>query len=245
MTDTSYDMAGLSAKHSDAGAASRLKKRYWAEIRLKAYGIFAILLAAAALVVLIYTIVAKTLTVTNEYYLSLDVLMEADDRKLATLTDGNPATSVDLKKPLRNALREAANTDLKGRKARPLYDLVSRFEGYELGSIIEADPDVLGSKYHYEALLDDSVQLYLKGDYGSLEDAGSLGTLTISPGDSDDQVILEMPSNALGEARLAMREDRSQEGRVLRRSARDQERAFDETEALFEKCACPIKWEIK
>ena len=243
MSDTSYDMAALSAKHSDAGAASRLKKRYWAEWRLKAYGVFAILLAAAALVILVYTIVAKTLTVTNEYYISLDVQMEASDRQMTTLTDGNPDTSVDLKGPLRDALRDAANTDLKGRKARPLYDLVSRFEGYELGGIIEANPDVLGSSYHYEALLDDSVQLYLKGDFGFLEDAGSRGNLTIKPGESDDQVILEMPTNALGQARLAMREDRSQEGRVFRRSAQDQERAFNETQALLDDATDPAEKE--
>lgn len=243
MSDTSYDMAALSAKHSDAGAASRLKKRYWAEWRLKAYGIFAILLAAAALVILVYTIVSKTLTVTNEYYISLDVQLEASERQMATLTDGNPDTSVDLKGPLRDALREASKTQLSGRRARPLYDLVSRFEGYELGGIIEANPDLLGSSYHYEALLDDSVQLYLKGDFGFFEDAGSRGNLTIKPGESDDQVILEMPTNALGLARLAMREDRSQEGRVFRRSAQDQERAFNETQDLLDDATDPAEKE--
>lgn len=234
MTDTSFDMAALSAKHSDPAAARRLKRRHWAELRLKAYGALAILLAAAALVILIYTIAVKTLSVTTEYYLSLDVQLEVSDRHMAVLTDGNPDTLVDLKGPLRDGLRGAANTDIKGRAAAPLYSLVSRFEGYELSSVVQNDPDLVESKYHFEALLDDAVQLYLKGDFGRLEDAGSPGGLRLSPGEREDQLVLEFASNALGAARLAMREDRALEGRVFRQSARDQERAFNETEEQYE-----------
>ena len=137
MTDSSFDMAALSAKHSDPASARRLKRRHWAEWRLKAYGALAILLAAAALVILIYTIVVKTFSVTTEYYLSLDVQLEVSDRQMATLSDGNPDTLVDLKRPLRDGLRDAANTDIKGRKAAPLYSLLSRFEGYELSAIVQ------------------------------------------------------------------------------------------------------------
>ena len=236
MSDTFFDMSALSAKHSGPDAAKRARKRHRAEWRLKAYGVLAIMLAAAALVILIYTIAAKTLAVTSEYYLSLDVELEASERQIATLTDGDPATTVDLKKPLRNALKEAARTELKGRKARPLHALLSKFEGYELGEIAEANPDLLGERYHFEALLDDDVQLYLKGQFGKLEDAGASGTLTLSQGE-DDLVIGAISPGALGPIREAMRRDRADEERVLRRSARDQARAFDETEQEFERAA--------
>ena len=229
MSDHAFDMSALSAKHTDQAAAKRLKRRHWAELRLKAYGVLAILIAATALVILIYTIVSKTLTVTNEYYLSLDVTLDANDRHMVTLTDGNPKTLVDLKKPLRNALREAAKTDLKGRKARPLYALLSRFEGYELSEVLENDPALLGKNYSFEALLDDDVQLYLKGDFGRLEDAGSVGELMFLRGAADDQIVMALTPGALSAAREAMKQDRAAEAMALRRSARDQERAFNET----------------
>lgn len=233
MSDTSFDMAALSAKHSEPESKKRLSRRHWAEFRLRAYGVLAILLAAAALVVLVYTIASKTLTVTNEYYLSLDVKLEASKKHMTTLTDGNPKTLVDLKKPLRNALRAAAETGLKGRKARPLYALVSKFEGYELASVLEADPSLLGQNHSFEALLDDSVQLYLKGDYGTLQDAGSTGDLTLAADGDDDVINLQISMGALANARVAVQQDRAQEARVLRRSALDQERAFQETQVLF------------
>ena len=233
MSDTQFDMAGLSAKHTEPAAAQRIRKRHWAEWRLKAYGVLAIMLAAAALVILVYTIVAKTLTVTHEYYLSLDVELNASDRQIATLTDGNPATSVDLKKPLRSALKDAAQTELKGRKARPLNALLSKFEGYELGAIVEANPDLLGERYHFEALLDDDVQLYLKGEFGSLEDAGTQGSLALSAGE-DELVMATFSPTAFETVREALRRDRAEEERVLRRSALDQARAYDETLALLQ-----------
>ena len=233
MSDTSFDMAALSAKHSEPAAADRVKKRHRAEWRLKAYGVLAILLAAAALVILIYTVVSKTLTVTTEYYLSLDVEMSASKRQLVKLTDGDPATLVDLKKPLRAALKDAAQTELKGRAARPLNALLSKFEGYELAEILEANPDLLGERYHFEALLDDDVQLYLKGEFGSFQKAGAKGALALLQG-ADDLVTAAIAPSAFEPVREALRRDRAQEERALRRSARDQARAFDETKAKLE-----------
>lgn len=243
MAEKTINMAELSARHTSAESNRRTKRRHWAEVRLKAYGIVAILLAGAALIVLAYTIFLKTLTVTHEYYISLDVAVEASDRHIATMTDGNPATKVDLKKPLRNALRDAAGTDLSGRAARPLYELLSKFEGYELSDRVEADPQLLGDNYHFEALLDDYVQLYYKGDFGQLEDAGTSGPIRLAEGVSADEVLVEIAPDALGTARLLLREDRALESRNLRRGADDQARAASETAVLLENATAPAERE--
>ncbi|MEL6997452.1 MAG: phosphate ABC transporter permease PstA [Pseudomonadota bacterium] len=243
MTDTTtqpaFDMAKLSAKHTSQESEARIKRRHWAEFRLKAYGILAILFAAVALVILVYTIVAKTLTVTNEFYLSLNVPIELTDRQSAALTDDNPNTNANLENLIYQAIGEQLEAPHRGRSARPLKALVSTYEGFSLGEIVGANPDLIGGDYHFEALLDDNLQLYMKGDFGRLRDAGSAGPITISAGESEDQVVISAASNAFGNSRIAMREDRAAEGRALRRSARDQERAFNETQDTLDDTTDP------
>jgi len=231
MTDAIIDMTELSARHTSARSARRVRARHRAERRLKAYGTIAISLAAFALATLVCTIVVKALSASTVHHMSLDVDLEATDRQIAIMSDGNPATRVDLKKPLRAALRDAANADLSGRKARPLNALLSKFEGYELSNLVEAEPDLLGSTHRFEALLDDDVQLYLKGDFGELENVGAHGAIEIAPGESPDEAIIRIPATALGEARRLMRTDRAAEARQYRRSARNLARAVEQTEA--------------
>ncbi len=243
MANVEIDMTELSAKHTSAESSRRVKSRHWAEFRLKAYGILAISLAAIALAILMYTIVVKAFGVRYEYYVSLEVQIEAEEREIATMTDGNTATKADLKDPIRNGLRDAAETDIRGRSARPLYDLVSKFEGYELSDVVEANPELLGESYHYEALLDDDVQLYFMDQFGKLLDAGTQGDLQISAGPEEGQVLISVAPTAFSEARRLVRLDRGAEARVLRRIARDQNRAAEETLALLEDTEDPTERE--
>ena len=232
MADATINMAELSAKHTSAETARRTKSRHWAEFRLKAYGVLAILLAAAALITLIYTIMIKTVSVTNEYYLTLDVQIEADPAQMQALTDGNENTVVNFQRgPLRDAIIALAGYDGPKRKAKPLTDLLATYEGYTLGEVVERNPDLVGSNYNFEALLSDHVQLYYKGQFGRPIDAGTAGELSIEG--EGDTVTIQHPSNALGQARLAMRDDRALEARNARRSANDQARAADETADLI------------
>ena len=241
MSDNTINMAELSAKHRSAETGRRTKRRHRAAWRLQAYGIFAICLAGAALLTLMYTIGVKAISVTNEYYLAMDVEVEASDRHLATMTDGNLDTKVDLKKPLRNALREVAGSDLKGRKARPLYEILSKFEGYTLSDRVEADPDILGTSIVFEALLDDNVQLYYKGQFGRPVEAGTTGGLLLEPGADDGEVLLRYRDGALVEARAALRDDRALEARNARRSGDDQARAATETQSLLDQTTDPAE----
>ena len=242
MADATINMADLSAKHTSAESTRRTKARHWAELRLKAYGVLAILLAAAALVTLIYTILIKTVSVTNEYYLTLDVQIEADPAQMQTLTDGNDKTVVNFQRgPLRDSIIALAGYEGPKRTAKPLTDLLATYEGYTLGEIVEQDIELVGSSYNFEALMSDHVQLYFKGRFGRPVDAGTSGDLTIEG--EGDSVTLTHPSNALGDARLAMRDDRALEARNARRSGEDQERAADETADLLAQATDPAEKE--
>ena len=71
MADRPIDMTALSAKHTAPETARRVKRRHWAEIRLRAYGILAIATAVLALVILVYTIFSNMFPI-NTVDLSID-----------------------------------------------------------------------------------------------------------------------------------------------------------------------------
>ncbi len=234
MADMTIDMAGLSAKHTEPSSKKRLKRRRWAEFRLRSYGVLAISIAILALVILIYTIVAKTLTVTHESYLVLNTRIEVSDREMERINDPNPRLLPSLDKVVRGAIIDVTGQEVGRRERRQLTSLLSTDAGLELGRAVKENPDLIGTDYVFDALLDDQVQLYLKGDFGRLEDAGTNGIAILSAGDADDQVIVEVPPDSLAKAREFMQKDRGREARNARRSARDQARAVDETIAKLE-----------
>ncbi|MEM1298266.1 MAG: phosphate ABC transporter permease PstA [Pseudomonadota bacterium] len=232
MADASINMADLSAKHTSPETGRRTKARHRAEKRLKAYGILAIALAAGALITLMYTIAVKAISVTNEHYISLEVPLEASKRQMKLLTDGNPKTVANFERgPLRDAIMDAARYEGSKRKAKPLTELLATYEGYTLGEIVEQNQDLFGSSYHFEALMSDHVQLYYKGQFGRPIEAGTDGSMTITPGETEGEVVVDHQTNAFMAARAALRDDRALEGRNARRSANDQARAAEETQA--------------
>ena len=233
MTDQTIDMTALSAKHTEADAARRIRRRHRAEFRLRAYGIAAISVAVIALAILLFTVLSKTMSITEEYYLSLDVELELTDRQLAQITDDNPRTNADLARQIRSALKDAAQTDLSRRALRPLNDLIAGYEGYALSEIVSADPELIGERYHFEALLSDDVQMYLKGHFGRFQDVGSEGTITISAGADEGEVVITAPTSTFSLARQLMQADRAAEARRFSRQAADQARAYNETQALI------------
>ena len=229
MAGMTIDMARLSAKHTAPETKRRTRRRHWAEWRLRVYGILAILLAILALTVLLYTVVAKTLGVTEEYYLELETRILVDDRAMQRINDPNPRLLPSLDMVVRSAIIEATGQEIGRRERRQLTALLSTDAGLELGRAVKQSPDLINSDYGYDALLDDQVQLYLKGDFGRLKDAGTKGTAVLSVGDSEDQVTVDISPDALGTARELMQRDRRQESQNARRTANDQARAFDET----------------
>ena len=236
---TPIDMTALSAKHTAAASARRMRRRRWGEIRLRAYGILAIALAVAALAILVYTVVIKTASVANEYYVSLDVELQISERDAAKITDGNPRTNANLSRQIRAALKDAARSDLKRRKLRPLNDLIASYEGYALSEILSKSPDLIGGRYHYEALLSDDAQMYLRGEFGRPADGGTVGDLTIEPTKTAGEVTIAIEPGAFDRARDLLQADRSAEARRLQRQAANEARAFDETEALLTKASDP------
>jgi len=227
MTAT-VDMTAISAKHTSAESAQKIRRRYWSEIRLQAYGIFAIVLAAAALVILVGTIVINATSVVYESYLTITPTIEVDEGELEALQDPNPRRRANLSGLVRDAMLDAAGGDLDRSEARELFRLLSNNAGFELGDRIKSDLTLIGEEVHYEALLDDQVQMFFQGAFGEVLDAGTEGALQIERIEGEeDRVRLGLAPQAMTEARLMLRDARAEQARQRRREAGRQQAAVE------------------
>ncbi|MEM6974045.1 MAG: phosphate ABC transporter permease PstA [Pseudomonadota bacterium] len=205
---TSIDFTALSAKHTSDATRARLRKRYWAEVRLKAYGIIAIAFAAAALLLLGSTIVTKTLSVTHEYYLQLEPRIEASERDMERLTSDNPRLRANLRRPVSESLQAAVPGEISRRDGRALTGIVSANAGLELGDLAKADNSLVGQTVAFDALLDDNTQLYLRGAFGRPQPINSSETANVIVAEGQP-VVVEVGPAALSEVFAVLRAERS------------------------------------
>ena len=211
------DMTALTALHSGEGAAKRTAKRRAAEVRLKLYGILAISLAALALIALLWSVVTKAGGALTETYLTLPITIEAAEIDPDGTGDPKIIRRADFTGLTKDVLK-ATFPDAKGRKTRrQLYDLISSGAPYELADMVAADIALVGETVEYPFLASDVTDLYLKGDFGALEQRETLGNLSLTQ-DGDDYIV----SSSEGDFAAAL--ERVKEGLVdqaafLRRQA--------------------------
>ncbi len=140
-----------------------LKRRYAAEKRFRAYGITAIALALAALVILFVTIFGTgysgfwQTTVSLPINLSGKAIDPAGTRDYYTLSKANYQGLV--KESLRGLF-----PDVKSRSDRKaLYDLVSDGAGHKLRGMVLDNPDLIGQTVTIEAALGSDLDQFAKG----------------------------------------------------------------------------------
>lgn len=175
-------MTDLSISHGSllGGADPKLRKRRWAVIRLKTYGIAAIAASGLALFALLGSVVTQTAASVRESYLTIPVYI--DPGKI------DPAGSRDAKKILRADFAGLTKTTLKqqfpaikGRKEkRQLYDIVSSGAPFELAEMVSNDLSLVGQTINYRFLASDVSDLYLKGSYGRLDAQMTQGALSLT-----------------------------------------------------------------
>ncbi|MEL7215547.1 MAG: phosphate ABC transporter permease PstA [Pseudomonadota bacterium] len=174
------DMTDLSKKHGSAEAASRLKKRRNAELRLQFYGIFAIFLAGAALVVLLSSVVLNARFALTEAYIVTDVTLEEAEIDPNGTDDPEVIGRASFNNIVRDEFR-ALFPFVSGRtNRRELADLYSNGSIFELRDQVVADPSLVGQTITFDFLASDVTDLYLKGEFGTLIDQGSDAAITLS-----------------------------------------------------------------
>jgi phosphate transport system permease protein len=192
----------------------------------------AIFLAALALVFLIGTIVMNAATIVYEYYVEIETEVDPSGRTLERINDPNPNVRPALNGSVREGMLGAVGgMDAVSRsEARELFRLLSTDAGLELGARVKETPELVGQTVTFDALLDDTVQMYIKGLYGELVDAGSEGTLRIEPLAEEGMVAFRFDPRALSDARQAMSRFNAGEARRARAEARRQQFAVEQTE---------------
>ena len=160
------DAASLSPSvHTTDEAAVRLKKRRSAETRLKAYGMIAIGLAALALVALLWNIVARTMNAATEHYIAIEAQIEEGED--------------DFLKVVKKSAR-AGFPYVSGRSGkRELYGLFSDGAADDMRRARDAGTLETGDAVPMRFLMSDTADLYMRGEFGSLENQESAGTLAI------------------------------------------------------------------
>src|SRR5210317_467749 len=147
-----------------ARQAQRLKKRYRKELRFRAFGMSAVLLATGILAFLMTSIVYTSIPAFTHHNLTLDVTIIAeevdilrDDQGLVTNVDANWLGFV------RTALRDSFPEVTSRRDKRDLYKLLSIGAPDAVRDAVQADPNLIGQTIEFSLPLSDDIDLVMKG----------------------------------------------------------------------------------
>jgi phosphate transport system permease protein len=215
MTDAVISDAPRSIDLSSDEARRRIKRRYRAEARFRAYGIAAILFALAFLVFLIGDIVIKALPAMTINSVSLTVT--ADAEAIDPDGSGDPAaiSRGDFMVPVRAALLEEFPDVAQDRRARQaLYGLVSSAAPDELRRRVMADPSLIGQTIEMPALLSDDADLFFKGKVTAV--AHQAGKGTASPVEIDGVMTVLSSTNDFGPVLVEIKRALSTQARAIR-----------------------------
>ncbi|MFC7334677.1 phosphate ABC transporter permease PstA [Rhodocista pekingensis] len=163
MTELAEPMAAPGSFHTSEAAEKRLRRRYAAERRFKAYGIVAIAVACTMLVVLLYTILHNGVGAFTQTAIRLEVTLDAktiDPKGTGNPADWDRAAFQDL---VQDALyREFP--DVSGRvPKRALRGLISPVAGVFLYREVLEDPSLVGQTRQFWLPASDDINQIRKG----------------------------------------------------------------------------------
>jgi len=149
--------------HRSAAADRRLRRRYAAERRFRAYGLVAIGVALAALAALLGSIVAKGYTAFHQHVLALEVYFDPEILDPTGTRDPQVLRQANYEALVRRSLQALVPEAEGRRERRALAGLVSAGAGFELRQQVLEDPGLVGSTQSVSVPLDDAVDVLLKG----------------------------------------------------------------------------------
>lgn len=138
-------------------AVRRLKRRYAAEARFRAFGVGAIWFAALFLVILLSDITIKALPALTQVRLSMDLAVSAEH-----VNPERPAAG-DFDAVVRDGLRNLFPAVTARADRRALSNILSSGAADYLRPMVVADPSLIGQTVKAPVLLSSDADLYLKG----------------------------------------------------------------------------------
>ncbi|NWG25187.1 MAG: phosphate ABC transporter permease PstA [Pseudorhodoplanes sp.] len=201
---------------SDA-ARARIRSRYRAEARFKAYGLIAIGLTAVFLIVVLTDIVMKGIPAFTQNWLQLEVKVDPAEIDPQGTKDPAVVRSGDFALLVRNALRaQFPNvTDRAGR--RQLDGLLSSGAPDVLRERVVADPALIGQTVRVPVLLSDDADLYFKGIGTRITQVPGRGTAT--PSGTEGNVTIRTSADDFSASLLGVKREISERARAERAEA--------------------------
>ena len=166
MTDAA-DAMGMGrrepARNRPALDERRLRRRYAAERRFKAYGVVAVGIAMAALAWLLFSIVAQGYQAFVHTHIKLDVFFDA--QQLDPSGGGSPEALAggNYGALYKKALRDRFGDARKRRDRRSLYKLLSQGAEDDLRDMVMSDPAIVGTSRQVWLTASDDVDMLIKG----------------------------------------------------------------------------------
>lgn len=216
MTDVAITGVKTLDVTSDA-ARARIRRRYRAEARFKAYGLIAIALTAVFLVVVLSDIVIKGIPAFTQNWLELEVKVDPAEIDPQGTKDPAVVRSGDFALLVRNALRaQFPNvTDRAGR--RQLDGLLSSGAPDVLRERVVADPALIGQTVRVPVLLSDDADLYFKGIGTKITQIPGRGTAT--PSGTEGDITIRTSADDFSASLLGVKREISDRARAARAEA--------------------------
>ncbi|GLK81536.1 hypothetical protein GCM10008174_32770 [Methylopila turkensis] len=214
MTEMTATAAGSSRGFSDDASRARVRKRYRAEARFKAYGIAALAFSAAFLVVLISDILVKAWPAFTVTHLTIDARPTADkvdpdgDRSPSSLARGDYTAAI---RESYGALFPQVSARAERRK---LNGLLSSGAADELRAAVMADPNLIGQTVRTRAQFSDDADLYFKGVVTTVEEEQGDGVAT--PSGVTGPIVIETTAPAFADDLAEIKNDLSETARARR-----------------------------
>lgn len=139
-----------------------LKKRYRKERRFRLYGMFAIFIALASLVILFADIINKGHTGFIKTTITLDVRLDSEQMFLTDPTDEEQRSMADFTAPIITALEEKIPGTESAADKRELRRLVGNYAANDISDRLRTNPELLNTTETFVFQAHDQVSVYVK-----------------------------------------------------------------------------------
>ena len=140
-----------------------LEKRYARERRFKTLGLGAVILGLVFVSILFIDIVSKGYTAFVQTHVTLEVYFDPEIIDPEGTRDLEAIARADFRQLVRKPLREMFPDVKKRRDKRALYSIVSSGAPFQLLDMVRADPDLIGTRQTVDLIMDDDIDMLVKG----------------------------------------------------------------------------------
>ncbi len=218
-----------SAERVTNAVRAGVNARYRAEARFKFYGLAAIALAAAFLLIVLIDILLKGLPAFTQHFLQIEMLVDPEEIDPEGTKDLSVIRGGDFQAVARNTLRNTF-PDVTDRSSRRLLDgLLSSGAGDTLREQVIRNPNLIGQTVKMPLLLSDDADLYLKG-YGT-QIVRDKGRGIATPSGTSGEITIASSTNDFAGELASIKRTYSRLARAERTEAERLRRSVKEVEA--------------